>query len=101
MWKLTQIPIEWDKEMLAKSGTRQQLKPSKSNEKMLYFTIKELKSLKGSRKLNMKQICEVLAEKQKNGEITYHSDLTTTKPNTLAHIFYRLKNDYENEKSLD
>ncbi len=100
-WKLTQIPIEWDKEMLAKSGTRQQIKPSKSNEKMLYFTIKELKSLKGSRKLNMKQICEVLAEKQKNGEITYHSDLTTTKPNTLAHIFYRLKNDYENEKSLD
>ncbi len=100
-WKITQIPIEWDKEMLAKSGTRQQIKPSKSNEKMLYFTIKELKSLKGSRKLNMKQICEVLSEKQKNGEITYHSDLTTTKPNTLAHIFYRLKNDYENEKSLD
>jgi len=31
----------------------------------------------------MKQICEVLAEKQKNGEVVYHLDFSSAKPSQL------------------
>ena len=60
--------------------------------------MKELKSLKGSKKLNMQEICKILGEKQKNGELVHHTDFSTAKPDTIAHLWYRLKKDFENEE---
>jgi len=97
-WKMTGIPIEYDRELLEKTKPSPTTKESKGNEKMLYFTMKELKSLKGSKKLNMQQICKVLEEKQKNGELVYHTDFSTAKPDTVAHLYYRLKKTFENEE---
>jgi len=49
----------------------------------------------------MKQICEILAEKQKNGEVVYHLDFSSARPSTVAHIFYRLEDACETEEFLD
>ena len=100
-WKITGIPIEYDKDLLSNTKPTVTGKASKINEKMLYFTMKELKSQKGAKKVNMQQICKVLGEKQKNGELTHHIDFSEAKPNTVAHLFYRLQKDFENEINED
>ena len=97
-WKLTGIPIKYDQELLDKTKSTATAKETKGNEKMMYFTMKELKSLKGSKKLNMQEICKILGEKQKNGELVHHTDFSTAKPDTIAHLWYRLKKDFENEE---
>jgi len=97
-WKITGIPIKYDQELLDKTKSTAMAKETKGNEKMLYLTMKELKSLKGSKKLNMQEICKVLGEKQKNGELVHHTDFSLAKSDTIAHLWYRLKKDFENEE---
>ena len=98
-WKLTKIPIEFDQEMLAKTGGKQPLKTSKSNEKLVYLLLKEMKTQKGRKKLDWKQICEVMSIKQKNGEITYHLDFSTIKAGTISSNYYRMGKHYESEEN--
>ena len=95
---MTDIPIEWDKELESKRTNENQTKTSKYDLKLVYLAIKELKSKKGSKKLTMPEICKEMAVKQKNGEIVYHSDFSTAKPNTIEHAYSKMKKTFESEE---
>ena len=93
-WKMTEIPIKSDQQMLSQS-TQNPKKASTNDEKLVYLTVKELKSQKGNKKLNWKQIREIMAEKQKNGGITYHLDFKTMTDSTISKIYSRMRIKYE------
>ena len=97
-WLLTDIPIEWDKEMLSKSSTTTSLKTSKTNDKIVYLMMKELKEQKGKKKMNWKQVTDNMAEKQKNAEIVSHIDFSTVKTGTMQKWYSRMKNVFANEE---
>ena len=98
---MTNIPIEFDKEMDAKGSQETQTKSSKYNQKVVYPAIKELKSKKGKATLSWQEICQEMAKKQKNGEIIHHSDFSTVKLNTMIKTFANMKNLFEVEGSDD
>lgn len=98
---MTNIPIEWDKEFESKKAQEGTTRSSKYDLKVVYLAIKELKSQKGTKNLTMAQICQELAKKQKSGEIVYHCDLSTAKPNTVEHAFKKMKTLFENEEQKD
>jgi len=100
-WFLKNIPIEFDKEFDSKKAQETTTRSSKYDQKLVYIAIKELKSHKGEKKLNWTEVCQEMANKQKNGEISYHYDFSKGKANTVAHIFYELRKTYENEESKD
>jgi len=93
-WKLTDIPIEFDQQLLSQS-TSNTKKTSANDEKFVYLTIKDLKSRKGSKKLSWKQIREILSQKQENGEITFHLNFKTMTDSTLSKIYSRMRLKYE------
>jgi len=98
-WKLTGIAIEYDKEMLEKSKPVTLNKTSKTNERMVYFTVLELKSKKGKQKLDWKGLVDVLAEKQEKGEITHHLHFKTAKLLTIQKWFSRMKGELQIEEA--
>jgi len=100
-WKLTDIPIQFDKEMLTKSTTQNPIRTSKNNERMVYFTLKELKSRKGKEKLDWIKVCQNMSERQKNGDIIYHLDFATVKIGTISKAWTRMKNMFETNKTED
>jgi len=93
-WKLTGIPIEFDKQMLSQITTAPK-KTSTNDEKLVYLTLEELRSRKGSKKLNWEQTCEIMAEKQENGELTSHLDFKTISASTLSKTYSRMRLKYE------
>lgn len=97
-WTMTGIPIKFDQEMFSKS-TQNPKKASTNDEKLVYLTLKELKSQKGNKKLNWKQTCEIMTEKQKNEEITYHLDFKTMTDSTISKIYSRMRIKYESDLS--
>jgi len=97
-WLLTDIPIQWDKEMLSNTSTTTALKTSKTNDKIVYLTMKELKEQKGKKKMNWKQVTDSMAEKQKNAEIVSHIDFSTVKTGTVQKWYSRMKNVFANEE---
>lgn len=99
-WKMTGIQLEFDQELLAKSTTPHAPKTSKNDEKLVYLLLKELKSAKGRRKMNWKQIREVMSAKQKSGEITYHLDFNSTSDGTMSCNYSRMKGNYETEEII-
>jgi len=98
-WKMTGIPIVYDKEMIAKTNVTSSSKESKTNEKFLYLIMNEMKLEKGKKKMNWERIVDAMSEKQQKGEITYHLSFKTMKHNTLASIFSRMKKKYQNEEN--
>ncbi len=57
----------------------------------MYLSLKELKSGKGKSKLDWKQIREIMSEKQKSGQVTYHLDFLSTSTGTLSCNYSRMK----------
>ena len=100
-WFLTNIPIEFDKEMDAKRSQETHARTSKYDQKVVYLAIKELKSKKGRTKLNWTEISQEMAKKQKNGEIIYTSDFSTIKPNTITKAYTKMRTMFEAEGNSD
>ncbi len=98
-WKKTGIPIEYDQEMITKTSVTSSSKESKSNEKLLYLTMKEMRLQKGKKKMAWEKIVQEMNEKQQKGEITYHLSFKTMKHNTLASIFSRMKKKLDSEEN--
>ncbi len=98
-WKITGIPIEYDRDMLSKTNVSSSSKESKSNDRLLYLTINDMKMGKGKKKMNWTKITEAMAEKQQKGEITYHLSFSNMKPNTLGSIFSRMKKKHQIEEN--
>ena len=89
-WKLTDIPIQFNKELTSKS-TVSTVKTSRNEEKIVYLIMKELKEQKGKRKMNWKQVTDMMAQKQKNGEIISRIDFSTGKVATIQKWFSRMR----------
>lgn len=100
-WFMTNIPIEFSKELESKRTTENQTKTSKYDLKVVYLAMKELKSQKGRKRLTWDEVCHEMEIKQKNGEVVYHSDFSTVKPNTIQHAFAVMKKMFETEESQD
>jgi len=93
-WDITEIPIQFNQQ-IAKSYTTSNVKTSRNDEKIVYFTIKEIKSQKGKNRLDWNKICEKMSEMQKNGEVNHYIDFSTVKTNTMIKWFSRMKKEYE------
>jgi len=93
-WKMTGIPIEFEQEMFSKI-TQNPKKVSTNDEKLVYLTLKELRSQEGKKKLNWKQTCEIMSEKQENGEVMHHLDFKTMTDSTISKIYSRMRIKYE------
>ncbi len=93
-WDITEIPIQFNQQ-IAKSYTTSNVKTSRNDEKIVYFTIKEIKSQKGKNRLDWNKICEKMSEMQKNGEVNHYIDFSTVKTNTVIKWFSRMKKEYE------
>lgn len=100
-WLLSEVPIEFDKELLTKSSATNAIKSTKTAEKLVYLSIKELKDQKGKKKMNWKMITERMSEKQKNSEITYHLPFSSMNPSTLTTIYSRMNKKHKNEDSQE
>ena len=98
-WKITGIPIQYDKEMMAKLSVASKSKESKTNEKLLYFTMKDMRLQKGKKKMAWEKIVKEMSEKQQKGEITYHLPFKMMKHNTLASIYSRMKKKFDTEEN--
>ncbi len=98
-WKITDIPIKFDQEMLSRTTTQNPIRTSKNNERMVYFTLKELKSRKGKEKLDWIKVCQNMNERQKNGDIIYHLDFATVKIGTISKAWTRMKKMFETDKT--
>ena len=96
-WNITGIPIQWDRELIQKSSATPSSfgKSSKTNDKITYFTIKEIKTNGNRKEVGWKKIIEKMVEKQESGEITTHFGFKTVKPNTVQRWFSRMKNMFE------
>ena len=97
-WFLTNIPIEFDKELESKRTQDSTTRSSKYDQKVVYLAMKELKSQKGNKKLNWHDVCKEMAKKQQNGEIVYHLDFSTIKAGTIQKNYSRMKQEFENEE---
>ncbi len=92
---LTGIELKHDKELVASSKEISSIKASMSDERALYFMVKELKSRKGKHKLNRVQIIEECGKRQENGDINWGTPLKDLKPNTFTKLITRLKERFD------
>lgn len=94
-WKMTDIPIDWNKDLINKSRTKETTKSTRNEEKIAYLAMKTLKEQKGKKRSGWKDICKKMAEKQKNGEVVFHLDFSIAKVGTVQKFFYRMKDELE------
>jgi len=90
-WKKTEIPIDWDKELLARNTTISASKASRNDEKVLYVTIEPFRNPKSGRKKTWDEIHEILQEKQKEGDIHWHKQLSVVKPYSIQKFYKRME----------
>ncbi len=94
-WKLTGIPIDWDKELITKTLSPSTTKSTKNQEKIAYLAVKELMTKNKMKKADWKILLPQLSEKQLNGEIVHHIEFATTKTNTVSKWMSRMKKEFE------
>lgn len=98
-WELmTGIELKHDAKFVESSRGFTSTKASKSDEKALYFMVKELKSRKGKDKLNREQIIVECGKRQDNGDIDWVIPLKDIKPNTFTKLITRLKERFDSSE---
>ncbi len=95
-WDITEIPIQFNKELMTRSGSINFSKPSINDEKVLYYTIEPLREPKKGKKKTWDEVQQFLVGKQKNGEIHWHTDISMMKPFSIGK-FYKRMSEKQNE----
>jgi len=93
--KITKIKLDHDMSMIEKNVSSSAPKTKKSDEKLVYLTLKELKDRKGSKKLLWNEITKEVSHKQQNNEITYHLSFKDMKDGTISKLYSRMKQNHE------
>lgn len=95
-WDITEIPIQFNKELMTRSGSTNFSKPSINDEKVLFVTIEPLREPKKGKKKTWNEVQQILMVKQKNGEIHWHTDIGMMKPFSIGK-FYKRVSEKQNE----
>ena len=99
-WFMTNIPIEWDKELITNNRIQEATKVSRSDEKLLLLIIDQIKNEKSRKPKTWQEIHKILIDKQKIGEIRWHVDITEMKANSIQKLYTRIqKKQKPNEES--
>jgi hypothetical protein len=86
---LTGIELKHDKELVASSGGSSTPKARKSDIKMTFLTIKDMKENSKQKKLTWNQVIDKMKEKQETEGVSFHLDFKNVKEGSLSKMYSR------------
>ncbi len=93
--RITGIKLDHDQSLIESNTVSSAPKTKKSDEKLVYLTLKEMKERKGSKSMRWNEIVSEVTKKQDNNEITYHLSFKDMKDGTISKLYSRMKQNHE------